>query len=548
MTVFTKLGQLIAAPVDENGNPRAFSPQDFQVWMTEVERFLVGLGLGDLGPEDLPAYWAYATDAGAGTPNAIQATTPFPITEAVLVIMNIATTNGPGPTTVQFNGAGPVYTIKTNSGNDPVEGGLPEGMLVAGRVSGSTFRLVSDQASAAVLAQAEDLLEDMKVRFLGTFADDAAATTAAGTSVAGQLYFRTSDDTLRVYRSGVWTGAEGEQGIQGEQGVQGIQGPQGERDTRNFCWAGSFDWWRKGSSIASTAGRVLTADGWTIGRSGGVAGYTVSQQQGSRGSNLCARVQRNNGDTSTGACAFVFNLGLADSRPLASKTFVLTFRARAGASFSGSFAASVKSSNSLVEQAINLTNGNYSAGDNTVASSGPSLTTSWQTFTIAGAFPADLAQAALRFQHVPTGTAGAADYFEIEEVQLQLGAVATAFVPIDPTLSLVKAMEQFRTSYAPGVAPGTVSYLGALRTTSIGTGIATAAVFSVEIDPPMRATPTVVAYSPQTGASGMMAQGSAADRAAAISHLGASGFGLANSVGTVASELHYAHWTAEARL
>ena len=104
---------------------------------------------------DLPYSFIVASDAGAGTANAIQATTSIPVSESALILLNIYETNGPGPTTVQFNGAGPVYTIKTNSGNDPVEGGLPEGMLVMGRVSGSKFRLVSDQVSAAIVAQAE---------------------------------------------------------------------------------------------------------------------------------------------------------------------------------------------------------------------------------------------------------------------------------------------------------------------------------------------------------------------------------------------------------
>jgi hypothetical protein len=104
---------------------------------------------------DLPYSFIVATDAGAGTPNAIQATTSIPVSASALVILNIFEANGPGATTVQFNGVGTVYTIKTNSGNDPASGGLVAGMRVLGVISGSTFRLVSDQASAAVVADAE---------------------------------------------------------------------------------------------------------------------------------------------------------------------------------------------------------------------------------------------------------------------------------------------------------------------------------------------------------------------------------------------------------
>lgn len=46
MTVFTKPGQQIFAPVDESGNARSVSNQEAQVWSTEVERSIVGAAAG----------------------------------------------------------------------------------------------------------------------------------------------------------------------------------------------------------------------------------------------------------------------------------------------------------------------------------------------------------------------------------------------------------------------------------------------------------------------------------------------------------------------
>ncbi|MGK9262610.1 hypothetical protein KXS15_16850 [Sinorhizobium meliloti] len=103
---------------------------------------------------DLPFSFIVASDAGAGTPNTIQATTSIPVSGSALVWMNIFEANTASPVTVSFN-SGAALTIKTNSGDDVVAGGLTAGMIVMGIVSGSTFRLVSDQASAAVLAAAE---------------------------------------------------------------------------------------------------------------------------------------------------------------------------------------------------------------------------------------------------------------------------------------------------------------------------------------------------------------------------------------------------------
>jgi hypothetical protein len=119
---------------------------------------------------DLPFSFIIASDAGAGTPNAIQATTSIPVSASALIWMNVFEANTSSPVTVSFNG-GSALTIKTNSGNNVTAGGLAAGMIVMGIVSGSTFRLVSDQASAAIVAAAEDAADR---------AEAAAALAGAG--------------------------------------------------------------------------------------------------------------------------------------------------------------------------------------------------------------------------------------------------------------------------------------------------------------------------------------------------------------------------------
>ncbi|WP_165410044.1 hypothetical protein [Rhizobium ruizarguesonis] len=103
---------------------------------------------------DLPYSFIVATDVGAGTPNAIQATTSIPVSQSALIILNVFEANAGSPVTVSFNGGSPL-TVKTNSGNDVVAGGLIAGMQLLGVISGSTFRLVSDQVSSAIIAAAE---------------------------------------------------------------------------------------------------------------------------------------------------------------------------------------------------------------------------------------------------------------------------------------------------------------------------------------------------------------------------------------------------------
>lgn len=103
---------------------------------------------------DLPFSFVVASDIGAGTPNAIQATSPIPVSGSGLVVTNVSEANDGSPVTITFNG-GPVLTVKTNSGNDIAAGGLAAGMLLFGYISGSTFRCINDQVSSAIVAAAE---------------------------------------------------------------------------------------------------------------------------------------------------------------------------------------------------------------------------------------------------------------------------------------------------------------------------------------------------------------------------------------------------------
>lgn len=105
---------------------------------------------------DLPYNFIVAVDAGAGTANAITATSTLPISNGMLVVFIAHEANTSSPVTVAFNGAA-ARTIKTNTGSDIAAGGITAGMAVMGfTVSDSQFRLLSDQASAAIQAAAED--------------------------------------------------------------------------------------------------------------------------------------------------------------------------------------------------------------------------------------------------------------------------------------------------------------------------------------------------------------------------------------------------------
>ncbi len=153
---------------------------------------------------DLPFSFIIASDAGAGTPNAIQATTSIPVSGSALVWCNVFEANTASPVTISFNGGAPL-TVKTNSGNNIAAGGLVAGMIVLGIVSGSTFRLVSDQASTAVVAAAEAALAEFQKYYLGAYAADPTTDPNGNPLVAGAWYFNTTSNTSRIYNGSVFS-------------------------------------------------------------------------------------------------------------------------------------------------------------------------------------------------------------------------------------------------------------------------------------------------------------------------------------------------------
>jgi hypothetical protein len=138
-------------------NPNGPEKWEIRRLLSEHQQALIALIAGAGSGLTLPNLLIYASEAGGGTPNAIQAATSLPIPVgdgAALIALNISSTNSDSPVTVSFNGAAPL-TVKTNSGNNIVPNGLAAGSITLGLKIGTTFRLVSDQASAVILAAAE---------------------------------------------------------------------------------------------------------------------------------------------------------------------------------------------------------------------------------------------------------------------------------------------------------------------------------------------------------------------------------------------------------
>lgn len=182
----------------------------------------------------------------------------------------------------------------------------------------------------------------------------------------------------------------------------------------------AFQVWDNGTSFPSAAAAVFGPSRWAFYRAGFALGATLSQQTGSQ-AQYCARVQRDNLNASTAGIQIVQSMESANSIPLRSRPVAIAFRARMGALYSSASAALTVAvlSGTGTDQSFPATG---FTGQSTVTSTTVTLTTSWQSFTVAAASPgASITQLAAFFGYTPVGTAGATDYFEIEEIQMVFG-------------------------------------------------------------------------------------------------------------------------------
>lgn len=102
---------------------------------------------------DLPYSYLRLDDVGAGSANAIQTTSSIPTSPVAIRVANVFEANT-GNVTISENGAA-AKSLRTNSGNQIAPGGLVAGGMIVYVDDGTNFRLLSDQASAAIVSAAE---------------------------------------------------------------------------------------------------------------------------------------------------------------------------------------------------------------------------------------------------------------------------------------------------------------------------------------------------------------------------------------------------------
>jgi len=203
-----------------------------------------------------------------------------------------------------------------------------------------------------------------------------------------------------------------------------------------------------------------------------------------------ARIGRLSGNAATGNIQFAYSMESQDCYRFVGKTVTLSFYYRTGANFSGTSLSDFIYTGTGIDQAARngFTGGTYPG----VGTCSPN--TSWQRVSLRCEIGSNMNQIGLSFQYTPVGTAGAADYFDITGVQLELGSVATPFEVRPFPVELQMCMRYYEKSYLYNVAPGSNSVPG-FYDLIIGTNEFGNAVFTIKIAPKRSSNYNVTSYT-----------------------------------------------------
>jgi hypothetical protein len=236
---------------------------------------------------------------------------------------------------------------------------------------------------------------------------------------------------------------------------------------KNALINGGMDVWQRGTSVVGSA-TAYAADRWQAFRS--VAGSTYSRQTTSDTTNLptiqyCLRVSRDSGNTSTSKIYLAQSMESVNMTRFIGQTVTFSFYARRGANYSGA-------SNALAAYLLtgtgtdqNLMSG-YTGSANTIAQTA-TLTTTWTRYSYTATVPTTATELGVYFDFTPVGTAGAADFYEITGLQVELGSSASTFsrsaANYDGELA---ACQRYYYVHASGTA-GTISNLLYFNSTTV---------------------------------------------------------------------------------
>ena len=297
---------------------------------------------------------------------------------------------------------------------------LPADFEVFGQAVDSSLADLKGGTSGQVLSKNSNTDMD----FVWVTSDDANAIQNSIVNAKGDLIGASANDTPAITS----VGANGETLIADSSTSTGLRYQGSMAAGRNFVLNGGMDIWQRGTSKLDGQNTYGTADRWLL---ASAPDATYSRQLTGDTTNLpfiqyCMRVQRTSGSTSLNTMNISQSFETVNSIPLAGKTVTLSFYARAGANWSAASSALKAELITGTGTDQNVYTVGYT-GAVSLISQNVTLTTTWQRFSITATVATNVTEIGINFLGFVTGTAGAADFYEVTGIQLEVGSVATQF-------------------------------------------------------------------------------------------------------------------------
>ena len=196
---------------------------------------------------------------------------------------------------------------------------------------------------------------------------------------------------------------------------------------RNLIYNPTFSVNQRFGTGANTTMNTYAMDRWRCfgGGTGAAHSWTTKSDAG-EGDQHYSRFQRPADNTATHVMGITQGLETRDSKAFAGKEVTLSFRARGGANWSptnGTVGFGLAGGEGTDENPVSMTNTNivFRIDANIPQGGG------FVTYSGTGTIPTDKTQLSLQISWTPVGTAGANDYWDVREVQLEIGGTVTQF-------------------------------------------------------------------------------------------------------------------------
>jgi hypothetical protein len=275
---------------------------------------------------------------------------------------------------------------------------------------------------------------------------------------------------------------------------------------RNILSAnGGLEVWQRGSgataSIAvAVSTTVYTADRWYI-TTGANQQFTVANASGlTLPSQCCAKVQRNSGQTGNTVVTFGYPLTSDECIKLRGQFISFQFVGATGANWS-------PSSGTLNYDVYFGTGSEAKRGGGFTGETHPitgsinfttSATATLSTVTGSAAVATTVTQGEMQFTFTPTGTAGANDWVELDDVQLEPQLGCSVFERPSFSESMMECKRHFVKTFPYNTAPlQSAGLTGAIGAPAAGAGGIALEAFAMWRFPiSMRSSPSITTYNP----------------------------------------------------